>query len=163
MFRLLIFILFFPSVIFAKSYSINFNFMAKTNVPGVKIKGKLINKIKSNLTPESNITISINNLTTELSLRDEHMRSDVFQNKDIMVKLLSVKCSESNCTYGIDLKIVDVSNNMQLIAKKVDAKKYEGTFDIKMSDFKIPEQSKMGVKVLDKINLNFEIEENDEK
>ena len=157
---LLILLLCLPILGIAQSSNLNFDFLAKTNIPGVKILGNLKDAQKIKLEKGYQIKIPVKSLVTGLEIRDEHMWRKVFQNKDMKITIEDLSCTKSQktCSFNLKVKIAETSQNIKLELTNNDGN-LSGKFNILLSDFKIPEQSELGVRVKDEVVVNVSIEE----
>ena len=155
----LILLMVLPVLGIAQSSNLKFDFLAKTNIPGVKILGNLRSAQKIKLEKGYQIKIPVKSLVTGLEIRDEHMWKKVFQNKDMEIAIEDLSCgkSQKTCSFNLKVKIAETSQNIKLNLSNDDGN-LSGKFKILLSDFKIPEQSEMGVRVKDEVAINVYIE-----
>ena len=128
-------------------------FSVKTNIPGFYFGGLL----KKSLPIEKDgknyrFTIPVEGLTTELPLRDQHMREKIFQGKNIHFQGSAECPNENTCTVKGDLEIAGKKKRVTLLLKKID-QHFHLKYKIKLSDFSIPPPEFAGVKVKDEISL----------
>lgn len=150
---------------FANSGKLNFKFKATTNVPGVKINGELKEVKTFSLESGAKVVIPAAELDTGLAMRDTHMRKDIFNEKDVEITVKSVEdcLKQTKCKIPITIKIQDAMKDYDLVASTENKKNYSGNLELKLSDFNIPQPSKMGVKVRDAIDIEFNVEVLDKK
>ena len=136
----------------AKTFKLNkLEFDIKTNVPGVEFRGHLKRPIQFD--PKQGLLIPLEDLTTELDLRDQHMREKIFKGQKIRVHGI-LKCKTSgDCIFKGPIVIGGISKNIELKGKK-------GVFStsIFLSQFELTPPRFMGVQVNDEIPIRFIID-----
>ncbi len=129
------------------------NFSVKTSVPGFYFGGSLKKPLLLKKHGKIyDLTIPIKELTTELPLRDQHMREKVFQGKDIQFRGTSECPTEASCTLKGELEIAGKKKQVTLYLNK-SGQYFHLKYKIKLSDFSIPPPEFAGVKVKDEISL----------
>lgn len=138
----------------AEARELNFSFLAKTNMPGVSVEGKSLKAIKLQDTKKGNIEIDLNNLSTEMELRDEHMREEVFNGHNINISFQEIdNCQISNpCKVKVDIEINKTKSSRELVFNK-DGSVLKSKAVLNLEEFKITPPSKFGVRVLPEIEV----------
>jgi polyisoprenoid-binding protein YceI len=137
---------------------LSFEFKAKTNMPGVSVKGKSVKHISFNKEKKGRLEIDLKNITTDMELRDEHMREEVFNGKNLSIVYEEMDECQKNSDCDVSLKI---SINDQTIMKKVQFKRADenlsSSFILNLEEFGIKTPSKFGVRVLPdvEVKINF--------
>lgn len=140
--------------------NLSLNFLAKTNVPGVSVEGKLKNPITFLLNNPLEISIPVEKLTTGMDMRDQHMRSEVFSGKPIKIvtnKSETEKCLNGNEKIKLTLNLGNVEKEQTLNCKKESNKIFVST-RVFLSDFQIDRPNKFGVKVKDEVEVDIVIQ-----
>ncbi len=134
------------------------NFLALTNMPGVSVEGKLKSPLKFQLKNNKLQELNIMLLDTGMTIRDEHMQKDIFNKKPIKFKVEGAKncLNKPSCSVKIMIQIRQIQKKYFVQAKR-RAQDLSGSFDILLSDFKIPLPSKFGITVKDLIKINFNV------
>ena len=96
------------------------------------------------------IYVPTNKLTTGIDLRDEHMRERI-KNEIVMVKSAT---GSGGSGKGIII-VRDVEKEFKFTYKVLNQKYLRATFELNLSDFKIPNLSYMGVGVEEVIKLEI--------
>ena len=133
---------------------LDFSFLAKTNMPGVSVEGKSLKGIRLQNTKKGNVEIDLNNLSTEMELRDEHMREEVFKGQNINISFQEIdNCENSNpCKVKVDIEINKISSSRELVFSKEGSDLKSKTV-LNLEEFKITPPSKFGVRVLPEIEV----------
>ncbi len=151
-------------------------FLAPVNVKAFSIKGEA-KSIDGKLTlfqqsvQSLRFSIPVDSLTTNMSLRDKHMRDRIFKAQDGTTppiefeSLPSQPCSvvgdDLECKLKGNLKIhgsnSEVSFPVKLLAYKANESTAEGETKIKLSQFGITPPEHMGMKVEDEISIQFRV------
>lgn len=132
------------------------SFSVKTNMPGVEFQGKLIDEIsfidesKDNL---KKLVIPLKALSTEIELRDNHMREKIFKGQDPSFEG-KLKCDDKNekCVLDGTLTISGVSKNLSLKVDK-DSDHFRLEHNLLLSDYQIPIPEFMGIGVQNEIHI----------
>lgn len=121
-------------------------FFVRTGIPGFNFEGHLKKKLAFHK-KNSRLHLSIPpwELTTDLSLRDRHMREKILKKKDIQF-LGIVKCRHIKCTATGKLTIGNEEKKLKFSLKKT-GKYLKMSYKLKLSDFSIDPPEFMGVKV----------------
>lgn len=137
---------------------IEINFQVNTNVDAVSFEGKTQ---LSDLNIEEKKSFQINPalFSTDLSLRDEHMRKTIFSDAQKNIIPITFFVDSSNCETTLNqcsisgrLALNNQVKNMNLII--YGNEKLSSSFSIKLSDFKISAPSFMGVSVQEDILIS---------
>ncbi len=128
-------------------------FSVQTNMPGFYFEGSLQKTVSiKNKDTTYHLLIPIEELTTELSLRDRHMRRDIFKNQDIRFTG-KVKCpNKTRCKVKGQLEMAGQKKTLLLVLNK-SGKEFKLNYQLKLSDFSIPPPEFMGVKVKNEIAI----------
>jgi polyisoprenoid-binding protein YceI len=152
-------------------------FLAKTNVPAVSVKGKSA-AMQGHVTLQNGASgaqlerieawLPVKTLLTGMSVRDEHMRKYVFTTADGQAPDIRFASERSSCSGAGGDMTCQVSGQLTIrgIAKpftiplKVHSSgssfRAEGRSKVKLSDYGIAQPSQFGVKTTDDVELHFD-------
>lgn len=136
---------------------LDLNFKVETNMPGITVAGKTNQSISLPEGAAGEVEVDIKNLTTDMELRDEHMRNEVFMNKNVKVGYENADClNKEVCKVNLSIVIND-----QTVKRVVELKKnnqsHQGSLKLNLAEFKIKEPSRFGVRVLPEVDLEFSV------
>ena len=121
------------------------SFVAKS----AKMKGEV--KKEGKVYKAENLWVKVEDLSTDISLRDEHFHKHLNFEKYPKITFTSVVASEGKGK-GI-LTVNDVKKVVPFTYKEVSPKKLEATLKVKPSDFKLKEAKYMEIGVEDLVEI----------
>ncbi len=151
-------VFFFHSLQALELKDIEIHFQVNTNIDAVSFEGKTkLNDLK--VEEKKSFQINPALFSTDLSLRDEHMRNTIFSdaNKQIIpitffVESSNCEITPNHCNIRGRLALNNQVKNINLV---IDGnEELSSSFSIKLSDFKISAPSFMGVSVQEDILIS---------
>lgn len=129
-------------------------FFVKTNMSGFSFEGHLTDSQRIDEKDNAFIlTIEPKALTTDMSLRDEHMREQIFKNSPIIFEGQAL-CEES-CVAKGKLTIANTSKTVEIPLVKKSNNEFQLKHKILLSDFGIERPAFMGVKVNEHVEVDI--------
>ena len=115
---------------------------------------------------ELEVTVPVEELTTNMSLRDKHMREKIFTTTDGQVPAIrfrsrEVTCVQDQCEVKGQLSIrgIEKEHTFPVKVRSNDEKQIvSGGGPVRLSTFGIAQPEQLGVKVDDVVGLEFELE-----
>lgn len=147
------------------------SFQVATSIPAITVEGQAsglssqaqVDKGKINL----NFSFPVKALQTGMELRDEHMRENIFSDKEglspISLEQGEITCSQAelkgDCTFKGKLTLVKTQKAIEIplkLSQQADGKiAGEGSFKISLKDYAITPPNYMGVTVEDNVDIKF--------
>jgi hypothetical protein len=126
------------------------SFIAKSS----KLKGDV--KKEGKIYKAENLWVKVEDLSTDIALRDEHFHKHLNFEKYPKITFTDVTASEGKGKGT--LTINDVKKPVDFTYKEVTPKKLEATFKVKPSDFKLKEAKYMEIGVEDLVEVTANID-----
>lgn len=130
---------------------IDLNFSVKTNMAGFSFVGKLSEEKTIDQGNTQKLQINPQDLTTEMSLRDEHMREQIFKNKPIIFE--GKKDCTQKCILKGKLTISQTTKEVEIPLTQEGDHLFKLTHTISLNAFGITKPEFMGVKVEDNVKV----------
>jgi polyisoprenoid-binding protein YceI len=155
----------------AMASSSNLKFKAKTNSPGIFVKGALQNSninVDFNSLESTKFGFDVMDLSTGIKNRDKHLHEKVFHTLVPGIARIEFAISKLNCPKSSsnevececigNLKIKDVSNEIKFNALiNKSSQVIDGKTLISLNQFKLNVPSFMGINVLDNVEVSFNV------
>lgn len=149
----------FSSNVFAKNIPVSIDFSISTNMPGVEFSGHVSDKTKLSADISGNkitnltLLIPASDLTTEIDMRDNHMREKLLKEKPIkFTSSRGCELKEGKCLIEGELQIANHKKKVKIEITNND-KKLNFKYDLILSHHGIKAPKFMGVEVKDKIQI----------
>lgn len=144
---------------YAVNIPVSIDFSISTNMPGVEFSGhvsdktKLTADIKGSKLTNLELLIPATDLTTEIDMRDNHMREKILKEKPIkFISKTGCELKDGKCLLEGQLQIADHKKQVKIEITNKD-KKLSFKYDLLLSQHGIEAPKFMGVEVKDKIEI----------